>query len=358
MSSELEANNPCPHGEIPANNVNLTYDHPVPINLRISPYAPTVDVILLIDATASVKPHLQAIKPELISFLNNIEDGMGVGVAVYGAEQFFDSSGKSILSAVDADVNKAIQALDRIPEYADGPRTTLRALEELKGSDMGTRGRRQIVFLIGDSPGREPECGSSMTRDTVAWDIFGYSSSVSVIPISVGQPGLDAGLPEPPTCPNNEYVNTAPIAQGQATFFASNTAGVVIDTVTAETLASALDTVRRNPLMPSAQPPGSSIGVTTARLPIYSGPYTPPFQAYTNGCEDAVLVDVNGIPDFISAPNVVNATITLRLKPGVCGRGVRRPCEVRIREHVNTAQPPNVWNRPLIRDEIIYVHAC
>ncbi|KAI0561702.1 hypothetical protein FGB62_74g118 [Gracilaria domingensis] len=181
---------------------------------------------------------------------------------------------------------------------------------------------------------------------------------MSVISISVGQTGLDGSLPEPAACPNDAYSHTAPIGNGQATYFASNTAGMVISTVTDENLASALETVQRNPVMPNAEPPGSYISVTTERLTIYDGPYTPPFQEYTNGCEDAVRVDVNGIPDFVSAPSVVNASITLTLKPGICARGVSRPCEVQIREIVNTPQFPSNWHGSAIKTEVINVYAC
>eukprot|EP00178_Gracilaria_changii_P003003 TRINITY_DN14402_c0_g5_i1.p1 TRINITY_DN14402_c0_g5~~TRINITY_DN14402_c0_g5_i1.p1 ORF type:complete len:436 (+),score=60.09 TRINITY_DN14402_c0_g5_i1:142-1449(+) len=359
-SCKLEAEQTsCGHGEIAASHVNLTEALPLTINLRLNPYPPIIDVVLLIDAAESAKPHFEAIKPELVAFLNRLDTShsLKAGVAVYGPEASLDSSGILALSQMDQDVSKAIEALDRIPEYSEGPRTTFRAIYNI-GQSLRAFAARKLVFLIGNSAAREPDC-HYLNREVTANDMYGYTASHSIIPISIGAPGLDAALPEPAACPNNPYIETAPVAAGQATYLATNTAGEVITDVSAQRLLDAVDSIRRRPPRKNGVPPGSSYSYTTASVPLGDPRVVPPqFLRYSNGCGNKVSAQVSNLPAFISAPNVEIASMELTLKNGVCTAGVPFTCEIRVREHVNTNPIPNVHNRPLVKTEIIHVHAC
>eukprot|EP00737_Agarophyton_chilense_P004028 gb/GEZJ01004888.1/.p1 GENE.gb/GEZJ01004888.1/~~gb/GEZJ01004888.1/.p1 ORF type:complete len:491 (-),score=41.49 gb/GEZJ01004888.1/:110-1402(-) len=356
LNQTTENNNPCPNGEVPVENVSLQHYHPVEVNLAINLRGYPLHVLLLIDASAP-SSQINALKPEMVSLLRKLEGTAEVSVAIYGAEQEFDSSGYSVLAAKSDDVTQAIQALDGIPQKADGARTTLTALRSLVHNGI-LRASKDVVLLIGDTPGREPECGVGFDRIQTANELYSVHTGAVLLPVSIGTPGLDGALPAPEACPNS-YIETKPIDENQASYIASHTQGEVIETVTADEMLQAIDRARRKDGRIHQRPPGSYISVSTARFPNIVGPFTVPeqFQTYSNGCEERVIATLTGVSGFVSAPAQTNAKLKLDLPLTACLEGPFS-CEVRIVERQQGYEAMSVWYRPLVIYEIITVSAC
>ncbi|PXF43248.1 hypothetical protein BWQ96_07021 [Gracilariopsis chorda] len=350
LNPAVEKDNPCPNGEVPVKSINLTSF--VDFNLAINLRGYSTDVVLLIDTSSSTRPHLKAIKNELSSFVRQLNGSAKVGVAVYGSEESYDESGLSVLSAVTDYVDPALEALESIPETVDGTRTTITALKTLSSSVAGLnlRGNKRIIVLIGDRPGREPDCRNGYNRDMVL-------PSSTMISVSLGSDGLNSALPAPSACMNGSYYDPSPIAVGQARDIVNRTNGEVVEIVTAASLLWAVDTVRRRPVYWYNRPPGSNIRVSSASFPLYRGPYTPPVQRYSNGCGNKVYLRTSGLPAFISAPAEVTASVHVALPKGVCIHGPFT-CEIRVVEIRRGGEYPSSWSIPFEHFEVIKIHGC
>ncbi|KAI0559379.1 von Willebrand factor A-like protein [Gracilaria domingensis] len=363
-----EQNNPCPNGEVQVRNVTLQRHRPVEFDVAVNLRGYTLGVLLLIDASAP-RSQLNAIKPELVSLLRKLDGTAKVSVAIYGAEQEFDSSGYSLLAAASDDINPAIQALDNIPQKAEGPRTTLTALTSLTTGSFYIGGFKGVTILIGNAPGREPECSFGIDRVQTAYDMFTPYTGMVVLPVSLGTPGLDAALPAPdvatPERCSNMFIEPHSVAEGQASYLAAQTQGEVIEIITADEIFQAIDRARRTPGTTHQNPPGSTISVSTARFPSHVGPYPwysvpPQSQTYSNGCEERVAATLRGVSGFVSAPAEKSGKVRLEL-PTVACRSGPFSCEVRIVERVQGEEMVSHNSHrvmPVVKYNVIKINAC
>ncbi|KAI0563521.1 von Willebrand factor A-like protein [Gracilaria domingensis] len=316
LNPQAASSNSCPNGDVLVQEVRLRPNFPVEFNIAWNLKGVDLDVVLLIDASESTKPRLDAVKNELSSFVTQLNGTAKVAVAAYGGEDSFDEKGLQVLSPAEEDVQPALDALENIPTFPDGVRTTLTALSSIQRyrSDLSLQGWRTIVVLIGDTPGREPECSLEFDRDEVARSLFGFTSGISVIPASLGGPGLDGDLAPVQPCANG-LGPTEPqeVAAGQASKIAERTEGEVVSSITATNLWEAVDRVRRKPNRSHQSRPGSvfSIADTQNVLPSYM----------LQTCTSKMNVITTNIPDFVSAPSQITGKVRLELKPGICQRG-------------------------------------
>ncbi|KAI0561413.1 von Willebrand factor A-like protein [Gracilaria domingensis] len=360
LNPEVSSSNDCPDGEVQVRQVTLRPNFPVEFDLAVNIKGFDLDVVLLIDASESAKPRLNAVKNELSSFVRQLNGTAHVGVAVYGGEDSFDEEGMQVLSPAEENVQSALDALENIPTFPDGVRTTLTALSSIQRypNPLSLRLWRTIVVLIGDTAGREPECSLQMDRDRISGTLFDFSNGISVIPASLDEPGLDGALPPIQPCANSYLPTEAqPVAAGQASKIAEDTGGEVVSSITATVLLGAIDSVRRNPNRAHQTRPGAEIYISTASVVPVNLPYYEVVEPI-NGCEDKVIVTTTGIPeDFVSEPAHFTGKVKLDLPAGICQRGPFS-CTIRVMDHERGHETMSHWSRPMTYYKKISVRAC
>ncbi|KAI0563491.1 von Willebrand factor A-like protein [Gracilaria domingensis] len=364
LHSQIASNNSCPNEEVQVRKVTLRPNFPVEFDLAVKLKGVDLDVVLLIDASESTKPKLDAMKNELISFVQQLNGTANVGVVVYGGENSFDEKGMTILSKAEGDIRSALNALENIPSFPDGPRTSLTALLSIQryAQELLLRRRRTIIVLIGDTPGREPECSNQLGRDTVSEYLASFiHDKFSVISVSLGTPGLDAALPPIPSCANDSVpADPQGVEPGQASKIAQETDGEVVQSITATAFLRAVDIVRRKPNRGYQNRPGARIFISTETWnppPGYliSYPWAEPRLA---GCDDKVIVNVTGISEYVSEPAQTTGKVKLDLPYGICQSGPFN-CTIRLVDIVRGYESLSHWPiaQPIYYKDIA-VQAC
>ncbi|KAI0560257.1 von Willebrand factor A-like protein [Gracilaria domingensis] len=334
LNPQAASSNSCPNGEVRVREVRLRPNFPVEFNVAWNLKGVDLDVVLLIDASESTKPRLDAVKNQLSSFVRQLNGTAKVAVAAYGGEDSFDEKGLQVLSAAEEDVQSALSALENIPTFPDGVRTTLTALRSIQRyrSDLSLRGWRTIVVLIGDTPGREPECSLGFDRDEVSRSLFGFTSGISVIPASLGGAGLDGDLAPVQPCANG-LGPTEPqeVAAGQASMIAEQTNGEVVSYISAYILWGAVDRVRRKRNRAHQSRPGADFYVVDTE--VVDPLHMPPPDRMQQRCAFKMRVSTLNLPIFESSPSQNTGLVRLELHPGICQRGPFN-CSLSLIDHV------------------------
>ncbi|CAN8066706.1 unnamed protein product [Agarophyton chilense] len=359
LTPETAAASECPNGDIQVRTVTLRPNFPVEFDLSVNVPAVDLDVVLLLDASESARARLNAVKSELLSFVRQLEGTAHIGVAIYGGEQSFDEKGIQVLSAAKEDVQSALTALENIPTFPDSPRTTLTALHSVQnsGAALSLRRWRTIVVLVGNTPGREPECGALFDRNSIPISLYSNSDGISVIPANLGEPGLDAILPPMQQC-SNGFGPSEPqaVEAGQASKIAEKTQGEVINSVRADVLIDAVDRVRRRPNRTHQRKAGAQISISTASVEPVNRPYYPRRERVI-GCEDKVIVSSTGVPQFVSEPSRITGKVKLELPTGICQRGPFS-CTIRVIDQVQGHEVMSHWSQPIVNEKKISIQAC
>lgn len=355
----------CPNNEIPVEEVALVPHRPVEFILAFNLSEYMIDVIFLLDASASARPSLDALKNDLIRLIRNVSSTYNVGVGIYGSEQFFGAAGYSVLQAVTTNSEAAVQALHNIPTLSDGPRSSIQALAALFGlrtveggmPDFGFRSRERIFFLIGDTPGREVACDATSFSD-IRWELKYRRGSNRLITASIGKPGLNAAI-DAGGCANGSIGEALkPIAGGQGAAI-SVRGGQVGSPVQFDSLHASYAQVRSYP--PRGYLPGWGRVVTvtqntTARAFGYAQMVGP--VAQSDGCNERVLLSIaDGWAFPLQLPTRRTGRVRLALAPVACRNG-SFSCEVVIRDWRR-----NVMGTPSSRNvdghvHIVKVNAC
>ncbi|CAN8068278.1 unnamed protein product [Agarophyton chilense] len=358
LTPEAAAQTNCEYGQIYVKSVSLQQNRPVDFQLAVNLPGRDIDVVLLIDASSSTRPRLNAVKNQLVSFVRQLSGRARVAVAIYGGEDSFDETGMKVLSAASEDVQLALNALESIPTFPDGVRTTLTALHSVVTSqELSLLRERSMIVLLGDTPGREPECRYQLSRSAISNELYGFTSGFSVIPVSLGGVGLDAALAPISPCSNGYgSQDPQPVAAGQASNLAEQTKGEVIQSITTSNLFDAVDRVRRNPARTHQAKPGAEIYISTASVEPVNQPYYPR-QERINGCGDRITTSVTGVPRYVSEPFLNTGSLRLALAQGACRRGGFE-CQIRIMDHVRGYESMSHWSRPIVNYKKISIRAC
>ena len=339
LAPSVSSTNDCANDEILVTRIALNPGRSVDFNLAFNIRGIAIDVVILLDASASSRASVNSIKPALTSFIRRLGGVSDVGMTVFGGEQSFNETGFQLVQPVTPDVNATISALDNLPTVPDGPRSTLQALQGLISNArfFNFSARRRIIILVGDTPGRDLPCDSFRAIDfraNVVNRLSSFDSSTAVIAINAGSPGLDAGLP-PLGCDNfNVLEAVAPVSPGQASFLATRTGGELITDVSGDTLFNVFDRVRG--IRPNgffAERWGRVVNIipesTLSAFPFFQQPVPPPL---TDGCNDRVKVSIPGpIPELLKFPTDVISKVRLELADGVCKNG-SFICDVTIKD--------------------------
>ncbi|KAI0566568.1 von Willebrand factor A-like protein [Gracilaria domingensis] len=306
-----------------------------------------MDIILLIDASSSAKTALDSVKDDLIKFVRNVTSTYNVGIGIYGSEEKFDASGFSVLQTMTSNAENAVQALQNIPVFPDGPRTSIQALSALLGErnvpgaseKFGFLSRERAFILVGNSPGREIPCDAPYftdIRQSLSRDPIPPFTTHRIMTASIGTPGLNSALPSL-HCDNYNIPEARdPIAEGQAAAI-SDPDGEVQTPLTFDKLYATFDRNRRLPFGGYAPAPGEAWGrrvwvtqnTTGREFPFFQMPFPVP---QSDGCNERVRLTTPvpwAVPHQIPTDQV--GKIRLSLAPGGCSNG-RFTCEVVIKD--------------------------
>ncbi|PXF41187.1 hypothetical protein BWQ96_09103 [Gracilariopsis chorda] len=263
LKREIAANNSCPNAELPVSTVRVNLNRPTFVSLGINVPRPTLDVILLLDAVSSTRERIIALKPQIVSFIRQLEDvAENIHISVSGTEESFDQRGTSVLQRTTNNFAEAVQSLDefeRLPPIPDGPRASLRFLLPSITNTVGFRSEQQIVVLVGDTSGREPTCVFDRFDRTSFPSRFS-GGQFSVVAVSIGDPGLNAPLPTQAPCTRfTPFVEA--VTANQASTIANLTQGAFVEGFDADTLLQTVMNVSRNAPGNFGQPTGFDISV-------------------------------------------------------------------------------------------------
>ncbi|PXF40625.1 hypothetical protein BWQ96_09656 [Gracilariopsis chorda] len=338
------------------NNVTLRHHFPIDISLDINVPGDTQDIVMLVDASQSTRAKLNNVKEQLKSFVRTLGDVGNVSVAFYGGESDMGETGYSVALKATSDVNRAAEALDNIPIVADGPRTSITAMWSIMQHQDGTIplglfANRRIIVLVGDTPGREPECRHGIKSDRMSFS----SQRTRVMVVNLASPGLNAALPAPAAC---GYITSAAIPEGQGTRLADTSEGELISQVTSSKLRESILKLRMNAAN-GLHGKGSHISVLSKTYTYTE--YTCPSSfcartITTKGCDDRVIIRKSNIPDFAHGPVQMTGKISLSLPAGICQRGPFY-CEVEVKERLERFSYSH-WSLPQRHTHLIGVKAC
>lgn len=355
LSESIAATNPCPDNQVMVNNITLRQNFPVDINLNIQIPGETQDIIMLVDASQSTRARLNNVKEELKAFVRTLGDIGNVSVAYYGGETDMSRKGYSVVLKATADVNRAAEALDNIPIVSNGTRSSISAIYAIATRNdgavpLGLFAKRRIVVLVGDTPGREPDCQYSVESDSMSL----RDRKTRVMVVNLASPGLNAALPPPKACKGR----TLPIAAGQGTRLANFSEGDEISEVTSARLRKSVLKLRKNAAK-GLLGKGSHISVNskTYTYTEYYGPCSMCKRTITTkGCDERVILRTSNIPEFAHGPIQVTGRISLSLPVGICQKGPFY-CEVEIIETLEQCCHTQ-WSMHRRERHLIGVRAC
>ncbi|KAI0562425.1 hypothetical protein FGB62_60g011 [Gracilaria domingensis] len=341
----------CSSNRYPVTSFILSPNSSVDFRLTVNADQSRI-VSILIDASPSMREQIPDVVTELSALAESLitELSASIAISVYAGEESFRSSASHIpLQATTTNITAVKKALEILPnlQLFGGPRTLLQALD-----DIAITCGPNIIIVVGDTPGREPLCRFDDTREfidrfNVIRPDFCFAPgttipTASLVAVSVGRPGLNSALAEPPRCPvpssSSSYIclevdecdppvfnspeefrcvatcepdPVAPIAPGQLSAIANIVNGSVVEGLNADMIFFSVQQIIQSDVMRFMLP--------TSTLLRDLDPPLPPGQG--DDCGDRVWINSPELPMTIAGHSIKNISMMVSLSNRACENG-------------------------------------